>query len=160
MWLRSSTANGSRDSCWKPYHYFHLRTFQTSFHSATSTCSSMGLEGFRVDLCPPSSSNGRWTTGQHFQLPLRGSRGRQSHIAMSCQPTLLVGYTQAYLKRLEHWLRNWRIAISVPTSTTVFFVEVARVSQKPWYAQLFGEPIQSIESGIFCDQLAFRLERL
>jgi hypothetical protein len=50
---------------------------------------------------------------------------------MSCQPTLLVGYVQAYLKRLEHWLRDWRIAISVPTSTTILFVMAARFSHKP-----------------------------
>jgi len=62
---------------------------------------------------------------------LRGSRGRQGHTATPCQPTLLVGYMHAYLKRLEHWLRDWRITISVPTSTTMIFVEAARVSQKP-----------------------------
>jgi len=50
---------------------------------------------------------------------------------MSCQPTLLVGYTQGYLKRLEQGLRDWGIDISVPTSTTMLFVEAARVSHKP-----------------------------
>jgi hypothetical protein len=66
----------------------------------------------------------------HSVASLRGSRGRQSHTATPCQPTLLVSYMHAYLKRFEHWLRDWRITISVPTSTTMLFVEAARVGQK------------------------------
>jgi len=122
-------------TCWKPYRFFHLRTFQTSFQLATSACRSMGLEVLRMDLCPLFSSNVTWTTTPTpSNASLRGSRGRQSHTAISCQPTLLVGYTQTYLKRLEHWLRDWRIVVSVPTSTTMLFVEAARVS-------IFGWPV-------------------
>jgi hypothetical protein len=32
---------------------------------------------------------------------------------------------QGYHKKLEQWLRDWRIAISVQRSTTVLFVEAA-----------------------------------
>jgi len=44
---------------------------------------------------------------------------------------LLVSYIQTKVKRLEHWLQDWRIDVSVPTSTTMLFVEAAIVSQKP-----------------------------
>ena len=110
----------------------------------------MGLEGLRVDLCPPFSSNVSWTktpTPTPLNVSLRGSRGRQSHTAISCQPMLLVSYMQTKVKRLEHWLQDWRIDVSVPTSTTMLFVEAAIVSQKPWYVRLFGEPIQWVDTG-------------
>jgi len=38
------------------------RTFQTSFHSSTSTRRRGGLKWIRVDLYPPSSSVYWWTT--------------------------------------------------------------------------------------------------
>jgi hypothetical protein len=34
-------------------------------------------------------------------------------VATSRSPSLLVGYLEAYLGRLERWLRDWRIAINV-----------------------------------------------
>jgi hypothetical protein len=47
-------------------------------------------------------------------------------IATSRDPSLLVGYLEAYLGRLELWLRNWRIAINVPKSTAVLTAKAAR----------------------------------
>jgi hypothetical protein len=52
-------------------------------------------------------------------------------VATSRSPSLLVGYLEAYLGRLEHWLRDWRIAINVSKSTAVLFVKAARRIQKP-----------------------------
>jgi hypothetical protein len=51
-------------------------------------------------------------------------------VATSRSPSLLVGYLEAYLCRLERWLRDWRIAINVSKSTAVFFVKAARHIQK------------------------------
>jgi hypothetical protein len=34
-------------------------------------------------------------------------------IAMSRDPSLLIGYLEACLGRLEVWLRNWRMAVNV-----------------------------------------------
>jgi hypothetical protein len=62
-------------------------------------------------------------------------------IATSHSPSLLVGYLEDYLGRLERWLRDWRIAINVSNSTAVFFVKAARLIQKPRAVQFFGEPI-------------------
>jgi hypothetical protein len=65
---------------------------------------------------------------------------------------LLVGYIHAYLKRLEHWLRAWGIAISVSTSTTTLFVEAARVSQNlDMYGSLGNQSTGSIQVGIWRD---------
>jgi hypothetical protein len=46
--------------------------------------------------------------------------------ATSGDPSLLVGYLEACLGRLELWLRNWRIAIKVSKSTAVLFAKAAR----------------------------------
>jgi hypothetical protein len=55
---------------------------------------------------------------------------------------LLVGYLEAYLGRLERWLRDWRIAINVSMSTAVLFVKAARRIQKPRAVHFLGDPIQ------------------
>jgi hypothetical protein len=67
-------------------------------------------------------------------------------VAASRSPSLLVGYLEAYLGRLERWLRDWRIAINVTKSTAVLFVKAARRIQKPRAAQILGEPIQWVET--------------
>jgi hypothetical protein len=59
-------------------------------------------------------------------------------VATSRSPSLLVGYLDAYLGRLERWLRDWRIA--------VLFVKAARRIQKPRSVQFLGEPIQWVET--------------
>jgi hypothetical protein len=60
-------------------------------------------------------------------------------------PSLLVGYPEAYLGRLERWLRD-RIAINVSNSTAVLFVKAARRIQKSRTVQFRGEPIQWVET--------------
>jgi hypothetical protein len=44
---------------------------------------------------------------------------------------LLVKYLEAFLGRLERWLRDWRIAINVSKITALLFVKAARRIQKP-----------------------------
>jgi hypothetical protein len=61
--------------------------------------------------------------------------------ATSSSPSLLVGYLEAYLGRLEYWLRNWRIAIDVSNSTAVLFVKAGRRIQKLRLVQFLGQPI-------------------
>jgi hypothetical protein len=65
---------------------------------------------------------------------------------MSRSPSLLVGYLEAYLVRLERWLRDWRIAINVSKSTPVLFVKAARRIQKSRAVQFLGEPILWVET--------------
>jgi hypothetical protein len=69
-----------------------------------------------------------------------------AHVATSGSPSLLVGYLEANLGRLERWLRDWRIAINVSKSTMVFFVKTVRRNQKPRKVQFLGEPIQWVET--------------
>jgi hypothetical protein len=62
-------------------------------------------------------------------------------VATSRRPSLLIGYMETYLSRLERWLRDWRIAINVSKSTAVLFVKAARRIQNPRAMQFLGEPI-------------------
>jgi hypothetical protein len=64
----------------------------------------------------------------------------------SRSPSLLVGYLEAYLGRLELWLRDWRIAISVPKSRAVLFAKTARRVRKPRPVQFLGQPIEWVET--------------
>jgi hypothetical protein len=65
---------------------------------------------------------------------------------MSRSPSLFVCYLEAYLGRLEHWLRNCRTAINVSKSTTVLFVKAARRIPKPRPVYFLGEPILWVET--------------
>jgi hypothetical protein len=67
-------------------------------------------------------------------------------IATSRDPSLLVGYLEAYLGRLELWLRNWRIAINVSNSTAVLFAKAARRVRQPRPVQYLGEPIEWVQT--------------
>jgi hypothetical protein len=67
-------------------------------------------------------------------------------VATSRSPSILVGYLEDYLGRLERWLRDLRIAINVSKTTAVLFVKAARRIQKPRAVQFLGEPIQWVET--------------
>jgi hypothetical protein len=71
-------------------------------------------------------------------------------IATSHCPVLLVRYLETYLNRLEHWLQNW-IAISVSKSTAVLFAKTTRRIQGPRPPQLFGQPIQWVETARYLE---------
>jgi hypothetical protein len=53
---------------------------------------------------------------------------------------------EAYLGRLERWLRDWMIAINVWKSTAALLVKAARRIQKPRAVQFFGELIECFET--------------
>jgi hypothetical protein len=59
---------------------------------------------------------------------------------------LLVSYLETYLNRLELWLRDWRIAINFSKSTAVLFAKTTRCIQRTRPVQLFGEPIQWVDT--------------
>jgi hypothetical protein len=59
---------------------------------------------------------------------------------------LLVSYLETYLNRLELWLRDWRIAINVSKCTAVLFAKTTRCIQIPRPVQIFGEPIQWVDT--------------
>jgi hypothetical protein len=67
-------------------------------------------------------------------------------LVVTSRSPLLVGYLEAYLGRLQHWLRDWRIAINVSKSTALLFVEAARSTQKARPDQILGEPTQWVET--------------
>jgi hypothetical protein len=113
--------------------YLDCRTFEMSFQSATSTRRACGLVWCRVNSSPRCCSVCMWTTYPHTprHVELAQYADDTALVATSRNISLVVGYLEAYLGRLEHWLRDWRIAINVSKSTVVLFVEAARRVQNP-----------------------------
>jgi hypothetical protein len=67
-------------------------------------------------------------------------------LATSRRQSLLISYLEAYLSRLEHWLREWRIGICVSKSTAVLFANIARRIQKLQPVCFFGKPMQWVKT--------------
>jgi hypothetical protein len=104
--------------------YLDCRTFQTSFQSDTSTCRGLRAGVAQGGLVSPVLFrlyvNDIPTPSRHVELAQYADD--TALVATSRSPLLLVGYLEAYLGRLEHWLRDLRIAIDVLKSTAVLFV--------------------------------------
>jgi hypothetical protein len=66
-------------------------------------------------------------------------------IATFRQPALLVRYLEVYLRDLERWLSEWRIAIKVSKSSAMLVAKTDRCIPKPRAVQLFGEPIEWVD---------------
>jgi hypothetical protein len=113
--------------------YLDCWTFQTSFQSATSTCRSMRACVAQCGLVSPVLFslyvNDISTPSRHVELAQYADD--TALVTTSRSPSLLVGYLEAYLGRLERWLRDWRIAITISKSTAVLFVKTARLIQNP-----------------------------
>jgi hypothetical protein len=113
--------------------YLDCRTFQTSFQSAKSTRRGMRAGVVQGGLVSPVLfslyANDIPTPSRHVQLAQYSDDTALA--ATSRSPSLLVGYLEEYLGRLERWLRDWRIAINVSKSTAVLFVKAGRRIQKP-----------------------------
>jgi hypothetical protein len=128
--------------------YLDRRTFQTSFQSATSTCRGMRAGVAQGGTCPPVLIslyvNDIPTPSSHVELAQYADD--TAVVTTSRSPSLLFGYLEAYLRRLERWLRDSRIAINASNSTAVLFVKAARRIQKPRGAQFLGEPLQWVET--------------
>jgi hypothetical protein len=84
------------------------------------------------------------TPSRHVQLAQNADD--MALVATSRSPSLLVGYLEACLGRLERWLRDWTITINVSKNTAVLFIKAARRIQKLRAVQFLGEPIQWVES--------------
>jgi len=67
-------------------------------------------------------------------------------IATSPKPTLLISYLKSYLKDLQRWFSEWRIAINVSKSTSIIFARAGRRFIPPRQVKLFGEPIEWVET--------------
>jgi hypothetical protein len=67
-------------------------------------------------------------------------------VATSRSPSLLVGHLEAYLDRLECWLRDWTTAINVSNSIAVLFGKAAWRILKTRAVQFVAEPIQWVEA--------------
>jgi hypothetical protein len=128
--------------------YLDCRAFQTSFKTATSTSRVMraGVAMGGIFSPVPFSLyvNDIPTPSRHVELAQYADG--TALIATYRDPSLLVGYLEAYLGRLELWLRNRRIAINVSNSTAVLFTKSARSARQPRPVQFLGEPIQWVQT--------------
>jgi hypothetical protein len=84
------------------------------------------------------------TPSRHIGLALYAED--MAFIATSRKPLLLVCYLETCLDRLQHWLPDWMIAISVSRRTEVLFSRTARRIQKRRPLQFFWVPIQCVEA--------------
>jgi hypothetical protein len=113
--------------------YLDCRTFQTSFQTATSTCRGMQAGVVQGGLVSPLLFslyvNDIPTPSRHVELAQYAEDTALA--ATSRSPSLLVGYLEAWLGRLERWLRDWRIAINVSKSTAVLFLRPRDASKSP-----------------------------
>jgi hypothetical protein len=92
--------------------YLDCRTFQTSFQTATSTSRVMRAGVAQGGLISPVLFslyvNDIPTPSRHVELAQYAVG--TALIATSRSPSLLFGYLEAYLGRLELWLWDWRTA--------------------------------------------------
>jgi hypothetical protein len=94
--------------------YLDRRMFQTSFQSATFTCvmrAGVAQGGLVSPVLFSLHVNDIPTPSRHVELAQYTDDTALG--ATSRSPSLLVGYLETYLGRLERWIRDWRIAINV-----------------------------------------------
>jgi hypothetical protein len=113
--------------------YVGCRTFQTSFKTATSTSCVMragvAQGGIFFPVLFSLYVNDIPTPSRHVELAHYADD--TALIATSSDPSLLVGYLEAYLGRLELWIRSWRIAINVSKSMALLFLKTERSARQP-----------------------------
>jgi hypothetical protein len=128
--------------------YLDCRTFQTSFQTATSTSRVMPAGVAQGGIVSPVLFslyvNDITIPSRHVKLAQYADE--TALIATSRDPSLLFSYLEAYLGRLELWLRSWRIAIYVSKRTAVLFAKTARSSRQSRPVQFLGEPIQWVQT--------------
>jgi hypothetical protein len=111
----------------------HYRTFQTSFQSATSTRRGMpdgvAQGGLVSSVLLSLYGNDKPTPFRHVELAHYADD--TALVATSRSTTLLVGYLETYLGRLEHWLRDRRITINVSKAPLCSLLRLRDSSQKP-----------------------------
>jgi hypothetical protein len=83
------------------------------------------------------------TSSHHIVLALYADD--TAIIATSRKPTVLFSYLESYLRDLQRWLSDLRIAINVSKSSAMIFARAGRRFIQPRPVTLFGEPIQWVD---------------
>ena len=124
--------------------YLRGRTFEASFHTATSSRRDMRAgvaQGGLIYLVLFSLYvNDMYSSSHHVELALYADD--TAVIATSRKPVLLFSYLESYLNDLQRWLSEWRIAINVSKSTAIIFVRAGRRFIQPRPVTLLGEAIE------------------
>jgi len=87
-----------------------------------------------------------YMNSQRFNFKIFHYADDTAIIATSHKPTLLVSYLESYLKDLQRWLSEWRIAINVSKSTAIIFERAGRRFIQARLVKLFGEPIEWVDT--------------
>jgi hypothetical protein len=93
--------------------YLDYRTFQKSFHSATSRCRGMRANVVQGGIVSPVL----------FSLYVNDIPTPSRHNELAQYASLLVGYLKACVCRMERWLRDCNIVINFSNLTTILFVK-------------------------------------
>jgi hypothetical protein len=133
---------------WKPYpHILTAGRFKCPFSQPYPHVVICGLGWPRADSYSLWSSvyaNDIPTPFRHVELAQYAND--TALVVTSRSPSLLVGYLEAYLGRLEHLLRDGRIVINVSKSIAVLFFKTATCIRRPRPVQFLGEPMQCVET--------------
>jgi hypothetical protein len=71
---------------------------------------------------------------------LRGRHGSCGHVP---RPSLLVNCLEAYLCKLEHWLRDWKFSVNLSKNTAILSTRGIR---RPRPTQFLGEPVAWVQT--------------
>jgi hypothetical protein len=100
--------------------YRRGRTFEASFLTATffrcGMRAGVAQGGLIYSVLFSRYVNDLPTPSHHVELA-----DDTAVISTSRKPALLVSYLDSYLSDLQRWLSEWRIAISISKSSTMFF---------------------------------------
>jgi hypothetical protein len=121
--------------------YLRGRTFEASFHTATSSCCVMRVGVAQGGLISPVVFslyvNDMRSHSHHVDLALYADE--TAIIGTSHKPTMPVSYLVSYLNKHQRWLSESRTAIK---SNAIVFARAGRRFIKPRSVTLFGKPIE------------------
>jgi len=113
--------------------YLRGRTFEAPFQKATSSRRGMrtgvGLGGLISVVLSSRYVNDMPSSSHHVELAFYADD--TAIIVTSRKPTLPVSYLESYLKDLQRWSSECRIAINVSKSTVINFVCAGRRFNHP-----------------------------
>ena len=124
--------------------YLRVWTCEASFETGT-----LSFRGMRDGVAKGKLSStvlfGLYVTdmtSHHVELALYADD--TAVIATSRKPTLLISYLESYLKDLQPWWNEWRIAINISKCSAIIFARAGLRFIQSRRLTLFGEPIQCV----------------
>jgi hypothetical protein len=128
--------------------YLHNRTFEVAVVTASSTRRHIRAGVAQGGLVSPALFslyvNDMPVPSRHIELAVYSDD--TAITATSRKSALPIRYLETYLSDLEPWLREWRIAINVPSSNSMLFAKAAWRIPRPRPVQFLGQPIEWVDT--------------